>query len=505
MSTTPQVNLCHSRRLTGDYNSANESGRAKRKNQRLLHWLLCWFFIPNGLLVAQPARQDQDSVLTLAHALDITAQFYPSIKSKRIETEATRADYSARKASFLPAGAIQAQALYGTSNNVRGAYFPNEGTTNSVSSGIKNNGPTTDAVWTSLSSLNVNWRAITFGRNKAELALFQSATGRAEADYRQELFVQQVRVADAYLMALIMDQAVRVQEANLNRVRAFRRVMQANARSGLRPGVDSSLADAELAKAQLLLLDSRRMAQQQRVQLGQLTGLPTVAIRLDTTTFQQAIPPDFAFSEAKLATHPVLTYYQRQIDLDQAQTQAIRKSMLPAISLNGSFWARGSGISDNLSPEGNFIYSPSLGAGLPFRVANYFVGVSTVWRFTDLVRIQRETRAQSLRTLADQARYDEQLLTLRGQQQTADLQIRNAIEAARQSPIQLGAAQAAYGQAQARYGTGLANIYEFTQAYTLLNRAEIDQAVAVNNVWRALLLKSAAEGDLADFTRLITK
>jgi len=69
----------------------------------------------------------------------------------------------------------------------------------------------------------------------------------------------------------------------------------------------------------------------------------------------------------------------------------------------------------------------------------------------------------------------------------------------------LGAARAAYQQAQARYAAGLSNIYEFTQAFTLLNRAEIDQFVTTNNVWRALLLKSAAEGDLTDFIKLTTK
>lgn len=451
------------------------------------------------------AQSPPDSVLTLVDALDRAVQYYPSLKSRRAETEAAKADLDVRKAIFLPVAAVQAQALYGTSNNIRGAYFPNEGTTNSVSSGIKPNGPTTDAVWSSLASLNVNWKAITFGRNKAELGVFQSSIARAEADYRQELFVQQVRVADAYLMVLILDQAVNVQVANLNRVRSFRQLIEANTRSGLRPGADSSLADAELAKAQLLLLESRRIAQQQRVQLSQLTGLPTVALQLDTTTFQRSIPADFAFSEASLLAHPVLAGYQRQIDLDRARVEAIRKSVVPAISVNGSFWARGSGISDNLTPEGNFIYNPSLGAGLPFRIANYFVGLSSVWRFTDWFRVQRETRAQTLRTQADQYRYDEQLLNLRGQQQTADLQVQAAFEIARQAPLQLAAARVAYQQAQARYGNGLSNLYEFTQAYTLLNRAEIDQLVAINNVWRALLLKAAAEGDLTYFTRLTTR
>ncbi|GAB3788275.1 hypothetical protein GCM10028818_54680 [Spirosoma horti] len=459
--------------------------------------------LSTGLLVAQPVPVD--SILTLSKALDLAVQNYPSIKNKLAENEATQADLAARKASFLPTASFQAQALYATSNNVRGATFPNEGSTNSVSSGVKVNGPTADAVWGSLSSLNVNWKAITFGRNKAELALSKSVIQRANADYQQELFVHQVRVADAYLMALIIDQTVKVQAANLARIEAFRTVMQANTRSGRRPGVDSVLADAEQAKARLLLIESRRLAQQQRVQLGEFMGLPGSAFRLDTSTFQVALPPNFQYSAEKLAAHPVLAFYRRQIEVSQAQVEAIRKSFLPAIALNGSFWARGSGISDNTTPEGNFIYNSSLGAGLPFRIANYFVGVSTLWRFSDVFRIRQETKAQVLRTQSDQYQYDQEVLRIKAEQQTADLQIQNAYEAAQQAPVQLGAARAAYQQAQARYTAGLSNVYEFTQAFTLLNRSEIDQFVTTNNVWRALLLKSAAEGDLTNFIKLTTK
>ncbi|MBO0936360.1 TolC family protein [Fibrella sp. HMF5335] len=443
--------------------------------------------------------------LTLAQALDLAVRNYPSIRGKLAERQATEADLAGRRASFLPSASLGAQALYGTSNNVRGAAFSNEGTTNSVSSGIKPGGPTANAVWTSLGSLNINWRAVTFGRNKADLAVAKSAIGRANADYQQELFVHQVRVIDAYLTALVIDQTVNVQAANLNRVSALQTVMRANTRSGRRPGVDSVLADAEVAKARLLLLESRRMAEQQRVQLGQWLGQPDAQFQLDTATYQGGLPPTLVGSTDQLINHPTLAFFRRQIDVSQAQAEAIRRTYLPTISLNTSFWARGSGVSDVTTPEGSFIYNSSPGAGLPFRVANYFVGVSTLWRFSDVLRTRQETKAQELRAVADQQRYDEEALRLRAQLQTSELQLQNAYEAARQAPVQLQAAQAAFGQAQARYTAGLFNIFEYTQVFTLLNRAEIDQLVTVNNVWRALLLKAAAQGDLSGFTAPTTR
>jgi hypothetical protein len=39
-----------------------------------------------------------------------------------------------------------------------------------------------------------------------------------------------------------------------------------------------------------------------------------------------------------------------------------------------------------------------------------------------------------------------------------------------------------------------------TQAAVVLNRAETDQAIATNNVWRALLLRAATSGDLGELT-----
>lgn len=459
-----------------------------------------------GAATFSPAQTvPTDSLLTLPRALAIATRNYPSIKNKLAEIQASEADLAARRASFLPGAAFQAQALYGTANGVRGPYYSNEGTAIASSGSVEVNGPTSNAVWGSFGSLLVNWRAVTFGKNKSILAAAQADIGRANADYQQELFMHQVRVADAYLMALIYEQAVSIQVANLGRIQAFRQVMQATTRAGIRPGVDSALANAEVARAYLLVIDSRRLAQQQQVRLGELMGLTGRTFQLDTTTFQKALPVDFQHNSSQLSRHPVLRLYQSLIESSLARAEVIRKSYLPSVSLLGAGWARGSGIANAPTAEGNFVYNPSLGAGLPFRVGNYFLGVSTLWRFTDVFRTRQETRAQLFHTRALQQRYEQEQLGIQSQQQSAQLQWQSALEAARQAPIQLNAAQAAYGQAQARYTTGLSNLVEYAQAFALLNRAEIDQSVTTNNAWRSLLLKAAAEGDITLFTQSMSR
>jgi adhesin transport system outer membrane protein len=49
------------------------------------------------------------------------------------------------------------------------------------------------------------------------------------------------------------------------------------------------------------------------------------------------------------------------------------------------------------------------------------------------------------------------------------------------------------------YKNGLANIVDLTQALYTLNRAEVDKDIVYNNVWQALLYKSASIGDIGIF------
>jgi len=63
--------------------------------------------------------------------------------------------------------------------------------------------------------------------------------------------------------------------------------------------------------------------------------------------------------------------------------------------------------------------------------------------------------------------------------------------------VQRKAAEQAFKQQMARYENGLSTLVDYTQALYSINRAEIEQEVAHNNVWQALLLLAAAQGDLS--------
>lgn len=453
-----------------------------------------------GSIVCKGQSEIQsNSQITLSGAIELAQQNYPSIKAKLAGKSAAESELKAMQNNYLPNLIVQGQLIDATSNQVRGTFFPNEGMAIPTSGGIKANGYTSDAVWTSFATGLVNWKLFSFGKYKAAVDVARAGITSAESDYQNELFQHRIKVGDAYLLTLMLDDMVNSQRTNLARVKALKDVTSAYAASGLRPGVDSSLVNAEYSKATLLLLESKRVANEQNVLLKELIGLNGGGLLiLDTTIFLMRAPQQIQ-TGTDFSRNPRLQFFKSIVDYNTAQIKAIRRSELPSLSLLAAGWARGSGISDKLQDNGDFAYNSSLGAGAPFRAYNYMIGVSTIWNVTSLFRTGNEAKVQRSFTSMAQEKYNEENLKVESELERARLRYAAALEALRQVPVQLKAAQDAYGQAKARYDAGLSTILELTQTFAILNRAEVDFSVARGNVWRALLQYAATTGNIDIF------
>ncbi|MBS1952414.1 MAG: TolC family protein [Bacteroidetes bacterium] len=459
-------------------------------------------FVAVYFIFLQAVGQSVDTLkkVDIQTALTITKENYPAIKRKRAETEAANYELKAAKNNFLPNFIVQGQVLNSTSNSIRGAFYPNDGTALPVSAGLKVNGTTNDATWNSAATGLINWKFFNFGKLRAAVDVAKAGAVAAEADYQNELFQQQIKVSDAYFLSLMADDMLKSQSANLARVKALRDVTSAYAKSGIKPGVDSSLVNAEYSKATLQLLDAQRIAAEQSVYLKELMGLKNDnKIELDTIVYYTKQPQTLEMAN-EYANNPRLIYYKSIVDVNQAQIKAIKYSQYPSISFIGSGWARGSGVADKTLPDGGFIYNKSFSGGVGFRAYNWMVGVTTVWNFTSLFQTGNQARAQKHVATMAQERFNEETLHVESELERARLRYKTTLEAARQAPIQLKAAQDAYAQAKARYDAGLNSILELTQTFALLNRAEVDADFARGNVWRALIQYAAATGSLDSFT-----
>lgn len=446
-------------------------------------------------------QSDSLSHLELKTALAITQQNYPTIRLKRAEKEVARYDIKASRSNYIPNFVVQGQILDGTSNQVRGPFFPNEGMAIPVSGGIKPNGYTNVSTWTSYATGFVNWKVFNFGKFKTQVDAAKAGANAAESDYQNEIFQQQIKVGDAFLLTLMANDMLRSQQSNHDRVKALMDVTIAYTKSGLKPGVDSSLVKAEYSKATLQFLEAQRISNEQVVYLKELMGMKSdVAINLDTLIYTSRQPQPFEVL-SDYSKNPRLQYFQSVIDLNEAKIKSIRRKEYPSISLIGGTWARGSGISDAVLPDGNFAYNKSFSSGVAFRpYLDWMFGVSTIWNITTLFKTGSEAKAQRQVYIMAKERYNEETLRVESEVERARLRYAAALEAARQAPIQLAAAQDAFRQAKARYDAGLSSILELTQTFALLNRAEADLGIARGNVWRAVIAYAAATGNLNVFT-----
>ena len=144
-------------------------------------------------------------------------------------------------------------------------------------------------------------------------------------------------------------------------------------------------------------------------------------------------------------------------------------------------------------------YSSGYGSGADPTRFNYLFGVGVVWNITNPFRVHFAVRSQRFTSAQYQNDYNLVSQQLSDEQVLAETKISNALKNFHDAPIEIKAARDAYIQKFTLYKNGLANIVDFTQALYVLNRAEVDNYIASNNVWQALLYKAAATGDFGIF------
>ncbi len=440
----------------------------------------------------------QQNIISVPYLLQKVLNDYPAIKAKEASVKAAAYHLSAVKKNYLPDLIIADQYQYSTNNGLEGSYFSNGGTAISTSGGVRNKDIYTP-VFGSFTTLMIDWQAFNFGKVKQSVRYASSQVDVAKADYNNEVFQLQIRAVDAYLLLVLSQKLVSVQQANLERSETFQTYVRSHALSGLLPGVDSSAANAEVARAKLSLLQSEQQVEQQKIQLSLLSNIAVDSLNVDTTTYLNTVPQPVS-ADTLVNNHPVIQLYNQLLQNEIERSLIIKKSALPTIHLLGIGWARGSGI-NRISKD----YSDNPGDGIPYQTYNYMSAVSVNWNLISLFKAKDEYRAAQQDVENYQYQLNEQTLTLRKQIEDANLQYQYALQQIQLAPVQYKAALDAYNLSNARYQAGLAPLTELIQAFTVLNRASVDVTVANNNLWRTLLQKAASSGVINDFINQVPR
>jgi outer membrane protein TolC len=454
------------------------------------------FLVLSGIFYFINAEAQQKT-LGMKDAEQTALANYQSIKAKANQLNSSKASLSESKTEYLPDVNLSAQNVYGTVNSQYGPLSGYHGLATAASGPILAN-QNWNAAFGSLYVSNVNWDFFSFGKARERVKVQKSIVNLDETDLAQEQFEHEVRVASAYLNLLVAQQLAKAQQDNLNRSTDLQKVVIARVKNGLNPGVDSSLANAQVANARIALTNAQQVVQDQSSQLANYMGIPSQDFLLDSAFVTKT--PNNILVQPAISTdeHPLLKYYRNRIGVSDEQAKYLNTFAYPTFSLFGLYQGRGTGFKGDYGTNQND-YSSSYGAGADPTRYNYLLGIGVVWNITMPFRVHYQVKSQRYTSAQYQNEYDLQSEQLRDQQSLAETKINSALKNYAEAPVEVKAASSAYTQKFALYKNGLANIVDFTDALYTLNRAEVDQDIASNSVWQALLYKSAATGDFGIF------
>jgi adhesin transport system outer membrane protein len=434
------------------------------------------------LLTQILTAQVHDRSLSVADLVSSVTLKAPSLIADSAAVSIRQALAKETKYNWLPNIKVNYQADLGTNNNVPGAYF-GFGIVPSNTGGVRAENNPSNAI-SNLGVATLDWEIYNFGLFKAQNKAAAADVNVERQQFKLTRYQLQTSAIEGYLQLFQYQNLVEIQQENITRNQQIRSSIQALAKSGIIAGVDTSIAEAELSKSRLTLLELNNKYKQIQLQLAAISGIDAGKIIADSSISARLISLSLQMSGLEnTVTHPLLNYYQSRYENSLQKEKVIRKSNLPKLLLEGAVWGRGSSINQD-SEFG------ALNNGWGLSRTNYLVGLGISFNITDIKRQQLRLNTQRSTSSYEQNRLTEQMINLDTQVKQADAELQTAIARLNEIPHQLSASRAAYRQKFSLYKNGLINIIELNIALSLLYRAEADFAIAKYTLCRAVFQRA---------------
>lgn len=426
--------------------------------------------------------------LTLEQAVELAQKNYPAIRAARAQSQSAEAGIEIARTSFLPRADLLWQENRATRNNVFGLLLP-QSTLPSIS-GPDLGTRTQETAWGSAGGLLFSWEPFDFGLRKSGVELAKAQSSQANAAEAITRLDVAAAAADAFLTLLAAEQTVRAAQANVSRTETFANAVRVLVDNQLRPGVDSSRAEAEQAAANNQFIQARQTAELARANLADAVGQPGENVLIEAGPLL-ALPPSAPPPSVNLSLHPLALSQTASIDAAKAREKMLERTWFPRFNWQTAVYGRGTGA----RLDGTFTNS----RGFYPDTFNWATGVTITFPVFDFFGLRARRKAEANNIAAEQARYDQVVNTLKTQDKRASILIESARQIAANTEIQLKAARETLARAQVRYEYGLTNVVEVADAQRLQAQAEIEDAVARLAAWRALLAAAKLQGDLKPF------
>jgi len=259
----------------------------------------------------------------------------------------------------------------------------------------------------------------------------------------------------------------------------------------LRPGADESRVAAELAGAQTQVAQAEQAVDIARVTLSEFVGVEPPQLSLNPGKLMEPAP-EAPESPLNAADNPLAREQTEAIAQQQKRLDALGRTYYPQFLLQGVASGRGSGVETDGARLGGL-------NGLVPTTPNFGLGLTVTFSAMDRFALHEQEAMQSANIRAQEAQYQLIATNLQAQFNLALATLTGARKVAAITPVAVSSGRTAVQQATARYQAGLAPIDDVAQAQRLLVQAQIDDALARLNVWRARLQVAAARGDIQPF------
>jgi outer membrane protein len=383
------------------------------------------------------------------------------------------------RAQWQPLVGVTAQAFGATMNNTTatdvGTPFldlPRIGTTPAVTTG------TWQPYASTLVGAGVRQEVFDFGRVAAQAAAADALVEVQKQAGATALLDVTYTVEEAYFAVFAAKGVLKASEDAYARAKVHRDLAEAGVRSGLRPPIELTRADADLAR-----FDAGRIRARGGLSMAQATFAAAVGVTdeaLDAAG-TAAGPPDMPVLSAAIQEasrrDPRVLQALAQLRAEEERTRAIGAEQRPDLSFTGTISGRAGG-------------APASSGGVPAGdgwvpdVPNWDVGVVLSWPLFDPGVRAREAASRAAedvrRQELAQAQFEEVAAIRRAFVGVAIA--RAALPALQQG---VDAARANYAQADARFRAGLGTAVELADAEALRADAEIQLALGVFDLARA--------------------
>lgn len=427
--------------------------------------------------------------IRLAEAVELAETNYPSIRTAQAQVTASSAGIDLARTAYLPRLDMLWQENRASVNNVLGTLLP-QGVIPSISGPVLGT-KSLSSTFGSAGGALFSWEPFDFGYRRANLEVARDVTKQAAAAVNVTRLDVATAAADDFLALLAAQQAVRTAEANLSRAQVFADSVHVLVNNQLRAGADAARADAELSAAKNQLNRAQQIAEIDRSSLAEAIGSPGTVVTIVEDSLLE-LPRDLSVPTLNLDSHPIVLAQKATIETVRAREHALDRAYFPKFNVQSALFARGTGALLNGGFKGG-------ANGLFPTTPNYAVGMSVTFPAFDIFSIRAHRKVEVGNEAVEKTRLDQAVQALKGQYARARALIDGALRIAQETPNQLKAAQQAETLTRERYKYGLATVTEVADAQRLLAQAEIDDAVAHLNVWRALLVAARLQGDLKPF------